>query len=600
MSGWICAYGGSDLNGLGSGFLIMNTRKTYDDLRSARWLARDDFRSFMQRSRVMQMGYGPEDWEGKPIIAIINTWSDTQQCHMHFKDRVEWVKRGVWQAGGFPLEIPAMSLSEVFVKPSAMLYRNMLSMEVEEGLRSQPVDGAVLMGGCDKTTPALTMGAISMGIPFVYLPAGPMLRGNYAGKALGSGTDAYKYWDERRLGNVTDKEWQGIEAGIARSYGTCMTMGTASTMTAIAEGLGLCLPGASSIPAADASHQRMSADCGRRIVDMVWEDLTPDKIITPAAVDNAITVAMATGCSTNALIHIIAMARRAGIMIELEDIDAIGRTTPVIANIRPSGNDYLMEDFYYAGGLRALMVQLGDKLDLSAMTITGKSLGAGLEGAVVYNDDVIRPLTNPVYKEGSLAVLKGNLAPNGAVIKPAACDPKFHVHSGPALVADSYPELKAIIDDPDYPMTPDTVLVLRNAGPQGGPGMPEWGMIPMPRALLKDGHRDMVRLSDARMSGTSYGACVLHIAPEAFIGGPLALIETGDIIELDVPNRTLNVKLSDAELARRKEAWVAPVSKYERGYVHMFNKHVEQADKGCDFDFLRSDYGGPTPEPDIY
>ena len=578
----------------------MEKRKKYEEFRSARWLDRDDFRSFMHRSRAMQMGYGPEDWEGKPIIAIVNTWSDTQQCHMHFKDRVEWVKRGVLQAGGFPLEIPAMSLSEVFIKPSSMLYRNMLSMEVEEVLRSQPVDGVVLMGGCDKTTPALTMGATSVGLPFIFLPAGPMLSGNYAGKALGSGTDAYKYWDKKREGNVSDKELQGVEAGIARSDGHCMTFGTASTMTAVAEGLGLCLPGASSIPAPDSSHRRMSADCGRRIVDMVWEDLTPEKIITRPAVQNAITLAMATGGSTNALIHIIAMARRANIPIDLDDIDKVGRTTPVIANIRPSGKKYLMEDFYHAGGLLALMVQLGDKLDLSALTVTGKTLGDGLEGVVVHNDDVIRPLSNPVYGEGSLAVLKGNLAPTGAVIKPAACDPKFLVHSGPALVADSYPELKVIVEDPDYPITPDTVLVLRNAGPQGGPGMPEWGMIPMPRALLKDGHRDMVRLSDARMSGTSYGACVLHVSPEAFIGGPLALIENGDIIELDVPNRSLNVKISDAEMARRKSEWVAPVSKYERGYVSMFGKHVEQADKGCDFDFLRTDYGGPNPEPDIF
>ncbi len=578
----------------------MDKHKKYTELRSARWLAKDDFRSFMHRSRAMQMGYGPKDWEGKPVIAIINTWSDTQQCHMHFKDRVEWVKRGVLQAGGLPLEIPAMSLSEVFIKPSSMLYRNMAAMEVEEALRSQPVDGAVLMGGCDKTTPALTMGAISVGLPFIYLPAGPMLRGNYAGKPLGSGTDAYKYWDEKRAGNVSKEQWLGIEAGIARSDGHCMTFGTAATMTAVAESLGLCLPGASSIPAPDTSHQRMSAECGRRIVDMVWEDLTPDKIITKAAVENAITVAMATGGSTNALIHIIAMARRADIFVDLDEIDKIGRTTPVIANVRPSGKDYLMEDFYYAGGLRALMVQLGEKLDVSTLTVTGKTLGEGLAGATVYNEDVIRPLSNPVYKEGSLAVLKGNLAPTGAVIKPAACDPGFHVHAGPALVANSYPELKSIIDDPDYPMTPDTVLVLRNAGPQGGPGMPEWGMIPMPRALLKKGHRDMVRLSDARMSGTSYGACILHVSPEAFIGGPLALIENGDIIELDVPNRSLNVRISDAEMARRKAAWIAPTSKYERGYVHMFSKHVEQADKGCDFDFLRSDYGGPTPEPDIF
>lgn len=578
----------------------MGKQKQYEELRSARWLARDDFRSFMHRSRAMQMGYGPKDWEGKPVIGIVNTWSDTQQCHMHFKDRVEWVKRGVLQAGGLPLEIPAMSLSEVFLKPSAMLYRNMLAMEVEELLRSQPVDAAVLMGGCDKTTPALTMGAISVGLPFIFLPAGPMLRGNHAGKVLGSGTDAFKYWDERRAGTVSDAEWQGIEAGIARSDGHCMTFGTASTMTAVAEGLGLCLPGASSIPAPDAGHKRMSEECGRRIVDMVWEDLTPERIITRSAVENAVTLAMATGGSTNALIHIIAMARRAGIAIDLDDIDRVGRTTPVIANIRPSGKDYLMEDFYYAGGLRALMLQLGDRLDLSALTVTGRTLGEELEGAEVYNEDVIRPLSNPVYAEGSVAVLKGNLAPTGAVIKPAACDPKFHVHSGPALVADSYPELKAIVDDPDYPMTPNTVLVLRNAGPRGGPGMPEWGMIPMPRALLKLGHRDMVRLSDARMSGTSYGACVLHVSPEAYVGGPLALIQSGDVIELDVPNRALNVRLSEEEMARRRSEWVAPVPKYERGYVHMYGRHIEQADKGCDFDFLRSDYGGPTPEPEIY
>ncbi len=577
----------------------MSARKTYDGLRSARWMAPDDFRSFGHRSRTMQMGYGPEDWEGKPVIAVINTWSEAQPCHMHFRDRAEWVKRGILQSGGFPMEIPALSLSENFVKPTTMLYRNLLAMETEELLRSHPFDGAVLMGGCDKTTPGLTMGAISMGIPFIFLPAGPMLRGNYAGRVLGSGTDAFKYWDERRAGTITRQEWQGIEGGIARSYGHCMTMGTASTMTAIAEALGLTLPGASSIPAADANHQRMSAACGRRIVEMVWEDLTPAKIMTGAAVRNAVTVAMATGCSTNAIIHLIAMARRAGVALTLDDLDRVGRTTPVIANIRPSGKTYLMEDFFYAGGLRALMVQLGDKLDCSALTVTGRTLGEGLEGAEVYNDDVIRPLDNPVYHEGSLAVLKGNLAPDGAVIKPAACDPKFHVHSGPALIANSYKELKAIIDDPDYPMTPDTVLVLRNAGPQGGPGMPEWGMIPMPKALLKDGHRDMVRLSDARMSGTSFGACVLHVAPESHIGGPLALLQTGDVVGLDVPNRRLNMQVSDAELARRHAAWTPPAPRCERGYGYMFTRHIEQADKGCDFDFLKSEFGGPTPEPEI-
>lgn len=576
------------------------SRKTYDQLRSSRWFAPDDQRSSGHRSRTMQMGYDPQDWEGKPVIAILNTWSDAQPCHMHFKDRVEWVKRGVLQAGGFPIELPALSLSESWVKPTTMLYRNLLAMETEELLRSHPVDGAVLMGGCDKTTPALVMGAISVGLPFVFLPAGPMLRGNYAGKYLGSGTDMFKYWDERRAGTITKEEWQGMEAGIARSYGHCMTMGTASTMTAIAEGMGLCLPGASSIPAADMNHQRMSTQCGRRIVDMVWEDLTPDKIITEKAVENAVTVAMATGCSTNAIIHLIAMARRAGIALELDDLDRIGRTTPVIANIRPSGTDYLMEDFFYAGGIRALMRQLGDKLHPEPITVTGDPLVAGLEDAPIWNDDVIRPLSNPVYHEGSLAVLKGNLCPDGAVIKPAACDPKFHRHTGPALVADSYPDLKKIIDDPDHPMTPDTVLVLRNAGPQGGPGMPEWGMIPMPKALLKLGLRDMVRLSDARMSGTSFGACVLHVAPESFVGGPLALLKTGDLVELDIPARSLNMLVPEAELAARRAAWTAPPPKYERGYGHVFSKHVEQADKGCDFDFLKTDFGRPVDEPVIY
>lgn len=578
----------------------MTEKKKYSDLRSARWFAPDDQRSSGHRSRTLQMGYDPADWEGKPCIAIINTWSDAQPCHMHFKERVERVKRGVLQAGGFPLELPALSLSESYVKPTTMLYRNLLALETEELLRSHPIDGAVLMGGCDKTTPALVMGAVSAGLPFIYLPAGPMLRGNYAGKYLGSGTDMFKLWDERRAGNVTQKEWQGMEAGIARSYGHCMTMGTASTMTAIAEAMGLCLPGASSIPAADANHQRMSTECGRRIVDMVWEDLTPNKIITPAAVRNAVTVAMATGCSTNAIIHLIAMARRAGIPLELDDLDRIGRTTPVIANIRPSGTQYLMEDFFYAGGLRALMRQLGDKLDASAIDVTGRPLVEGLADTPIWNEDVIRPLSNPVYHEGSLAVLKGNLCPDGAVIKPAACDPKFHRHRGPALVADSYPELKKLIDDPDYPMTPDTVLVLRNAGPLGGPGMPEWGMIPMPKALMKLGMRDMVRISDARMSGTSFGACVLHVAPESFIGGPLALLRNGDIVELDIPARRLDMLVPEAELAERRAAWQAPEPKYERGYGHIFSKHVEQADKGCDFDFLKTDHGRPVDEPVIY
>ena len=575
-------------------------KKTADQLRSARWFAPDDLRSFGHRSRMMQMGLGPEDWEGRPVIGILNTWSEMNPCHLHFRDRAEDVKKGIAQAGGLGLEIPTISIDESFTKPTSMLYRNMIAMETEETIRSHPLDGVVLMGGCDKSTPGLTMGAISAGVPFIFLPAGPMLRGNYAGKSLGSGSDAWKYWDERRAGTITSEEWVGVEGGIARSYGHCMTMGTASTMTAIAEAMGLTLPGASSIPAADAGHKRMSASCGRRIVDMVWEDLTPDKVITPASVRNAAIVAMATGCSTNAVVHLLAMARRAGVSLELDDLDALGRTTPLIANIRPSGADYLMEDFYFAGGLRALMDQLGDKLDRDAITCTGKPLADGIAGAPVYNDDVIRPLSNPVYKEGSLAALRGNLCPDGAVIKPAACDPKFYHHEGPALVFDSYPEMKAAIDDENLDVTPDHVLVLRNAGPQGGPGFPEWGMLPMPKALLKQGHRDMLRISDARMSGTSYGACILHVAPEAFIGGPLALLKTGDMVRMDLEARTLDMLVDDAEIAARRAAWVAPAPRYERGWGYMFQRHVGQADQGCDFDYLTTQFGAAAAEPDIY
>jgi dihydroxy-acid dehydratase len=547
----------------------------------------------------MQMGLEREDWDGKPIIAIINTWSDLSPCHHHLRDRAEFVKKGVYQAGGMPVEMPVHSFSEQFLKPTSMLYRNMGALEVEETLRAHPIDGAVLMGGCDKSTPALIMGATSMGLPFIYMPAGAMLRGNYAGEKLGSGTDVWKYWDERRAGNISKEQWEGVQGGIARSYGTCMTMGTASTMMSIADGWGLTLPGASSIPAPDAGHKRMAAGCGRRIVDMVWEDLTPDQIINEASTRNAVTVAMATGCSTNAIIHLIAMARRAGVNLTLDQLDEIGRTTPVIANIRPSGKNYLMEDFFYAGGLRALMVELGDKLDLNVKTVTGQTLKECIKGSKNYNSDVIRTLKNPVYHEGSLAVLKGNLAPDGAVIKPAAMDPKFQKHNGPAIVADSYAELKEIINDEDYPITADHILVLRNAGPKGGPGMPEWGMIPMPKALLKQGHRDMIRLSDARMSGTSYGACILHVAPEAFIGGPLALIRTGDIIQVDIPNRKLDVDISKSEMKRRQEDWVASKPRYERGYGYIYSKHIEQADKGCDFDFLSTDFGAAVEEPEI-
>jgi dihydroxy-acid dehydratase len=569
-------------------------------LRSARWFGPADLRSFGHRSRAMQMGYAPEEWTGKPVIAIVNTWSDLQPCHMHFKTRVEDVKRGILMAGGFPVELPALSLSETFVKPTTMLYRNMLAMETEELLRSHPVDGAVLMGGCDKTTPGLLLGATSMNIPAIFVPAGPMLRGNWHGKTLGSGSDSWKYWDELRAGKITEQDWLGVEGGIARSYGTCMTMGTASTMTAIAEAVGMVLPGGSSIPAADSGHIRLASESGRRIVDMVWEDLTPHKIQTHKAFENAIAVAMAMGCSTNAIIHLIAQARRAGHAIGLEDFERYSRLVPVIGNVRPSGSTYLMEDFFYAGGIRALMNQMRDFLHLDCITVTGRTLGEAIEGAEVYNADVIRPLSNPIYGEGSLAVLKGNLAPDGCVIKPAAMDQRFLRHSGPAVVFDDYPSMKRAVEDENWQITADHVLVLRNAGPQGGPGMPEWGMLPMPKKLLKEGHRDMLRLSDARMSGTSYGACILHVAPESYVGGPLALLRTGDIITLDVPARTLHMQVSPAELADRRASWQPPARRYERGYGMMFTQHIQQANQGCDFDFLRSDYGAPVSEPVIY
>ena len=576
------------------------TRRTPESLRSARWFAPDDLRSFGHRSRIMQMGYAPADWVGRPVIGIVNTWSDLQPCHAHFKQRVEDVKRGVLQAGGFPVELPAISVSESFVKPTTMLYRNFLAMETEELLRSHPVDGAVLIGGCDKSTPALLMGATSAGYPCIYLPAGPMLRGNYKGQILGSGSDAWKLWDERRAGNITKTEWIGVEGGIARSHGTCMTMGTASTMTAIAEAIGMTLPGASSIPAADAGHIRMSSECGRRIVDMVWDDLTPARILSRASFENAIVVAMAMGCSTNAIIHLVAMARRAGFDIGLDDFDRASREVPVIANIRPSGDTYLMEDFFYAGGLPALMNRLDGHLKLDALTVTGATLGENIAGAAVYNDDVIRTLDNPIYAEGALAVLRGNLAPSGCVIKPSACAPQLLRHTGPALVFDDYPSMRAAVDDENLEVTADHILVLRNAGPQGGPGMPEWGMLPIPKKLLKQGVRDMLRLSDARMSGTSYGACILHVAPESYIGGPLALLRTGDLISVDVVARRIHLDVSDDELARRKAAWTPPPPRYERGYGWMFSKHIQQADAGCDFDFLETSFGAPIGEPDIF
>ena len=571
--------------------------KTPDQLRSHRWFGGDDVRSFGHRSRTKQMGYALEDFQGKPVIAIINTWSDLATCHSHFRLRAEEVKRGVWQAGGFPVELPAMSVSETYMKPSPMMYRNFLAMETEELLRSQPIDGVVLMGGCDKTTPGLLMGAISLNLPAIYLPAGPMLRGNWNGEVLGSGSDVWKFWAEKRAGNISDCEWSELEDGIARSPGHCMTMGTASTMTAMAETLGLTLPGASSIPAVDANHARMATSCGRRIVEMVWDDLTPSDILTDASFRNAITADMAIGGSTNAIIHLVALAGRAGIRLELRKFDEVSQHTPMIANIRPSG-EYLMEDFYYAGGLRALLKQIRDLLDLNALTVSGETLERSLEPARVFNDKVIRSLDHPVSSSGGTAILYGNLAPDGAVIKPTAAERRLLKHVGPAVVFKDYDDLVARIDDEALPVDRDSVLVLQNAGPLGGPGMPEWGMLPIPRKLLAQGVRDMVRISDARMSGTAYGACVLHVSPEAFIGGPLALVRDGDLIELDVAARKLELRVNDDELVQRRASWKPRPAHYERGFGALYAAHVTQADKGCDFDFLEA--GAEIAEPQIH
>jgi dihydroxy-acid dehydratase len=572
-------------------------RKTPEQLRSHRWYGAKDLRSFGHRSRTLQMGYSREDYAGKPVIAIINTWSEINQCHTHFRSRAEEVKRGVWQAGGFPVEMPAISLSEPFQKPTTMLYRNLLAMETEELLRSYPADGCVLMGGCDKTTPALIMGALSMNLPTVFMPAGPMLRGNWRGKTLGSGSDSWKYWAELRAGNIDEQAWEEIEEGIARSAGTCMTMGTAATMMSLAETLGLALPGSSAIPAVDANHSRMAEACGRRIVDMVWEDLKPRDILTPAAFDNAIAVLMALGGSTNAIVHLIAMAGRGGVRLDLDRFDAISSRVPLLANLRPSGK-WLMEDFYYAGGLRALLAELKDQLDLTQRNVNGKTLGENIAGCGSYNPDVIASAAQPVQSTGGLAVLRGNLAPDGAVIKPTAADPTLLRHTGKAVVFDDYNDMARRIADEALDVDASSVLVLRNAGPLGGPGMPEWGMLPIPKKLLKQGVRDMVRISDARMSGTSYGACVLHVAPESFVGGPLALVRSGDLIELDVPGRKLNLKVSEDELARRRAAWTTPKPKYQRGYGAIFSAHITQANEGCDFRFLEGT--APTDEPEIH
>ncbi|MCX5597744.1 L-arabinonate dehydratase [Streptomyces phaeochromogenes] len=555
-------------------------------LRSHQWYGTEGLRSFSHRARTRQLGYLPEEHLGKPVIAILNTWSDINPCHVHLRDRAQAVKRGVWQAGGFPLEFPVSTLSETFQKPTPMLYRNMLAMETEELLRSYPVDGAVLMGGCDKSTPALLMGAASVDLPAIFVPAGPMLPGHWRNEVLGSGTDMWKYWDDKRAGLIGDCEMTELESGLARSPGHCMTMGTASTLTAAAEALGVTVPGASSIPAVDSGHDRMAAASGLRIVELVRQDRKLSDILTADAFEDAVTTVLGLGGSTNAVIHLIAMAGRAGVRLTLDDFDRIARTVPVLANVRPGGRTYLMEDFHFAGGLPGFLSRITDLLHLDRPTVSYDSMREQLASAQVHNGDVIRTRQNPVAAEGGVAVLRGNLCPDGAVIKHIAAEPHLLKHTGPAVVFDDYRTMQRTINDPELGITADTVLVLRNSGPKGGPGMPEYGMLPIPDHLLKQGVRDMLRISDARMSGTSYGACVLHVAPESYIGGPLALVRTGDTITLDVESRALQLNVDDDELARRRAEWTAPPERYERGYGALYNEQITQADTGCDFAFL--------------
>ncbi len=573
-------------------------RRTPESLRSHRWFGATDLRAFGHRSRTMQMGFDRSEFMGKPVIGIVNTWAEINPCHTHLRARAEQVKRGVWQTGGFPVELPAITLAETIQKPTTMMYRNLLAMETEELLRSYPIDGVVLLGGCDKTTPALVMGATSMNLPAIFLPAGPMLIARWRGQTLGSGSDQWKFWDERRAGRITQAEHEEIESSIARSPGTCMTMGTASTMATICEALGISLPGASTIPAPDSGHERMSAQCGKRIVEMVWEDLAIRDLLTPDAFDNAAVTLMANGGSTNAIVHLVAMAGRAGVDFSLDRFNPVSANTPVLANIRPVGTGYLMEDFHYAGGLPAMLSELRDLLHLDSLNCNGKTLGENIAEAKIWNDDVIRRRNNPVRPDGGLVVLRGNLAPDGAVLKTGAMAQKFLQHTGPAVVFDDYNQMASLIDRDDLDVDENSVLVLRNAGPLGGPGMPEWGMMPLPRKLLLQGVKDMVRISDARMSGTSYGTCVLHVAPESWIGGPLALIRTGDRITLDVANKRIDVELSEAEWAARRAAWQAPAPKFARGYGKLMMQHIQQADKGCDFDFLTGT--APTAEPEIH
>ena len=543
----------------------------------------------------MRRGNPDSAFDGRPQIAIVNTASDLAPCNTHLDEIAQSVKNGIWEAGGVPLNLPMISLGETQVRPTAMLWRNMAAMATEEMMRANPIDGAVLLGGCDKTIPALLMGASSVDLPSIVVPGGPMLTGTFRGSPLGCGTDVWRMSEEVRAGLLSKAKFLDSESAMIRSRGHCNTMGTASTMGIMAEALGMTLPGVAGIPAPDSRLLQAAHNSGRRIVEMVTSDLKPSDVMTKASFENAILALAAIGGSTNAVVHLLAIAGRLGVNLTLDDFDRIGSRIPLLVNLQPSGK-YLMEDFYYAGGMTALIKTLSDHLHLTAMTVNGLALGENVASAQVYNPDVIRPLDRPLYAEGALAVLRGNLAPAGAVIKPSACATHLRQHTDPAMVFDSYPEMKAAVEDDHLDITAEHVMVLRNAGPQGGPGMPEWGQLPIPRKLLAQGVRDMVRLSDARMSGTSYGACILHVSPEAFIGGPLALVQNGDMIELNVPERKLQLLISDEELARRLALWEKPAPAMNSGYWKLYIDHVLQADEGADMDFLVGQRGSAVPK----
>jgi dihydroxy-acid dehydratase len=559
-------------------------------LRSEEWFGPKDLEGFLHRSGLKAMGYGEREFKGKPVIGIANSWSELTHCNSHLRELAQHVKRGVAAAGGFALEFPTISLGEFFIAPTSMLLRNLMSMDVEEMIRAAPLDGVVLLSGCDKTTPAMMMGAVSADVPAIVVTGGPQLKGNWRGQDLGSCTDCRRYWTELRAGRITQDEYDSMEAAIYRSPGHCMVMGTASSMGGIAETIGMSLPGGGSIPGADSRRKTHSEHAGRAIVDLVNKGIKPSDVVTRESIDNAIRFLLAVGGSTNAIIHLTAIAGRAGIDLPLSHFDELSKTTPMILNLKPSG-EYLMEDLFYAGGVEAILSRISPLLNLDEMTVTGKTLGENIADATVTNDRVIRTIANPLFSEGGIVALKGSLAPDGAVIKHTAASPELLTHTGRAVVFEDYHDLEARIDSDDLDVTIDDVLVLKNTGPIGGPGMPESGMLPLPKKLLQQGHRDMVRISDARMSGTSFGTVVLHITPESAVGGPLSLVKNGDLISLDTPNGRLDLLVDAAELERRRAAWKAPKPMYSRGYGAMYSQHVLQADGGCDFDFLR----GKTP-----